>query len=224
MLTLSEKLLLLALHDEKGSVVFNASTALPYGLSGAILIELFLQKHLNFENDSVSIVSTHSNQSPILNDALDLIKEKNTSKDIKYWISQFTNKLDKVRERITHDLVEKEILKKEEDTFLWVFSVKRYPTANIHPEAQLREHLHDIVLKKIQANEEDIALLSLVKACDLIKEVFSEQTRDIAEQEIERLTKNSKVGSAVLQISEQITTAILLMIVTSSVTTSIILN
>ncbi len=39
-LNLAEELLLLALNEEKGTVVFAASTALPYGLAGALLIEL----------------------------------------------------------------------------------------------------------------------------------------------------------------------------------------
>ena len=39
MLTLPEELLLLGLHDKKGTVVSSASMALPYGLAGAVLLE-----------------------------------------------------------------------------------------------------------------------------------------------------------------------------------------
>lgn len=43
---LAEELMLLALNDEKGYVLFAASSALPYGLMGAVLMELVLQGKL----------------------------------------------------------------------------------------------------------------------------------------------------------------------------------
>ncbi len=39
-LNLAEELLLLAMHEEKGTVLLRAATALPYGLAGALVIEL----------------------------------------------------------------------------------------------------------------------------------------------------------------------------------------
>ena len=39
-LSLAEELLLLALNEEKGTVLTAASMALPYGLAGALLVEL----------------------------------------------------------------------------------------------------------------------------------------------------------------------------------------
>lgn len=43
MLLLAEQLMLLALHDEKDSIIFSASTALPFGLTGAIILDLFFR-------------------------------------------------------------------------------------------------------------------------------------------------------------------------------------
>jgi hypothetical protein len=45
-LTLAEQLLLVATHDEKGSLLMEGTTAVPYGLAGARLIELHLRKRI----------------------------------------------------------------------------------------------------------------------------------------------------------------------------------
>ena len=42
MLTLTEELLLLALHEKKKTVELPGSSALPYALAGAMLVELVL--------------------------------------------------------------------------------------------------------------------------------------------------------------------------------------
>jgi len=42
-----EELLLLALDDEKGKIIFSSSSALPYGLRGALLLELALVKKID---------------------------------------------------------------------------------------------------------------------------------------------------------------------------------
>ena len=57
MLSLSEKLLLLGLHDEKGHVVMSASVALPYGLVGALLLELYLAKRIDFVEKNIQVIN-----------------------------------------------------------------------------------------------------------------------------------------------------------------------
>jgi|GEM_PF-4255314 len=47
MLNLAEELLLLALQDEKGTVLASAAGSLSYGLAGALLMELALRSRLH---------------------------------------------------------------------------------------------------------------------------------------------------------------------------------
>ena len=48
-LSLAEELLLLSLRDDKGTVVNSASMGLPFGLAGAVLMELALQEKIRIE-------------------------------------------------------------------------------------------------------------------------------------------------------------------------------
>ena len=113
MLTLSEKLLLLALNDEKGSVVFSASTALPYGLAGAILLELYLKDFISFRDEKVKVKSRNGTGNEILDDVLSLIIKENKMHDAKYWVQKIYSKLSDLQERIANNLVAQKILSKE---------------------------------------------------------------------------------------------------------------
>ena len=56
MLNLLEELLLLALDDEKGKIISSSSLALPYGLSGAILLEFSLELMTQYYHGQHSFV------------------------------------------------------------------------------------------------------------------------------------------------------------------------
>lgn len=222
MLTLSEKLLLLALNDEKGSVVFSASTALPYGLAGAILLELYLKDFISFRDDKVKVESRNDTGNEILDDALSLIIENNKLHDAKYWVQKLYSKISDLQERIANNLVSKKILTKEKHSFMWIINYNRYPTHDLNPENNVRESIKSIVLKRADANEEDLALISLVQACELTNEIFDKSDRKRAKKRMKDIINNRQVSSAIAKTVEEINAAILTVIIASSVTTTVI--
>ena len=56
MLNLMEELLLLALDDEKGKIISSSSCALPYGLRGALLLELFLAEKIDVVDKKIVVI------------------------------------------------------------------------------------------------------------------------------------------------------------------------
>ena len=76
MLNLMEELLLLALDDKKGKVLLSSSTELPYALRGAVLLELVNAKKIDIVNKKVVLIDSTMTGNPILNNALELIKNK----------------------------------------------------------------------------------------------------------------------------------------------------
>lgn len=222
MLTLSEKLLLLALHDEKGSVVFSASMALPYGLAGALLLELYLANKITFVDKKVQVIDATTTNNELLNEALALIDNSSKLRGAEYWLSSISSKVKGIQQRLANQLVDKGILAEQEQTFLWVIKSTRYPTQDAKPEHDIRQQLKDIVLDGQNATEEDIALLSLVQVCELIAEVFNKDDRKFAQKRIKELSKDEKVSKAISQTVEQITAALLIIIVTTTAATSVV--
>ena len=222
MLTLSEKLLLLALHDEKGSVVFSASMALPYGLTGALLIELYLANKITFVDKKVQVIDATTTNNELLNEALALIDNSTKLRSAEYWLSTISSKVKGIQQRLANQLVDKGILAEQEQTFLWVLKSTRYPTQDAKPEHDIRQQLKDIVLDGQNATEEDIALLSLVEVCELIAEVFNKDDRKFAQKRIKELAIDEEISKAISQTVEQITAALLIIIVTSTAATSVV--
>ena len=222
MITLSEQLLLLALNDDKGSVVMSASTALPYGLAGALVLELFLSNKIEYKQDNIIVVDSSKTDNPLHNEVLSLFSAASKPQSTKHWIETIQKKVSKLQDRLAEQLVEKKILTKEEKSFLWIINYNHYPAKNNKPEKSVRKRIKDIVLRRKPANDEDIALISLVKACELTNEVFDKDERKKAKERIKDITENSRVGAAIAKTMEEITAAIMMIIITSTVTTTIV--
>ena len=75
-LSLTEELLLLAVHDEKGSVILSSTALLPYGISASLLLDLKNLEKINFIDDKV-----------VLFDRRDIVAQSSS-----YW--HLWNKLD----------------------------------------------------------------------------------------------------------------------------------
>ncbi len=205
MLTLSEKLTLLALHDEKGSFVYSASLSFPYGLAGAMLIELIEQERIALVDGKVKVRNPKSTGDTLLDETLQLIRASEKLRDSNYWVMRIASKIKKLPERIIDGLVAKNILERREQKILWVFPSKRYPMVDAQPEHEVRQHIRQIVLQQQKPEQTDITLLSLVRACGLINEVFSKEERKPAKKQIEKLTANEAVGKSVSDVVTAVT-------------------
>lgn len=208
MLSLAEKLLLLALHDQKGSVVLSASGALQYGLAGALILDLFFRNRITLAEKNIRVIDATPTGDSLLDQVLELISSSGKQKNPKHWIYKIDRKVKGIKNQITDALVEKEILRREEHRLLWVFHYNRYPTRNISPEQEIRQRIQNIVLMNHPPDETDRALISLLKACSLVNEVFPKEQRKQAKKRIKEISEDEKVGKAVSDIVAEITAAV----------------
>lgn len=156
-LNLIDKFLLLALDDEKGK--FNSGPfTLTYGLSGAIFLELSLKECISIVDKKVVVNNFKRIDDTFLNKYLDLIKNSNRERSLKYWIQKLGNKERDIKKEILNKLISKGILAKREQKFLWVFNNDKFPTVNSKPENTLRKRLYEIVEfhKKTYARGTDV--------------------------------------------------------------------
>ena len=101
-----------------------------------------------------------------------------------------------------------------------MFNYNRYPTQNFVPEYDIRNSIRNIILYDQQPTEKETTLISLVKACDLVNEIFSREERKIAKKKIKVVTEEDEVGKAVSSIVVEITAAVTAAIVASSAAAS----
>lgn len=207
-LNLAEELLLLALDTDTGELILPVTTSIPYGISGAILLELFNRDKIVLENNLVIVKNLDKLYDKILNEVLELFKKEKESKDLKYWVKKIIIEFPDLIEKVINNLVDKNILKKEEKKILWIIPVETYPINDPLPTVNTRLRIRQIVLEDLQPNGKDLALLSLIKATNLIDELFLKDERKQAENIINDLIKNEEIGKVIKDINIEITSVI----------------
>lgn len=218
MLTLAEQLLLLSLHDEKGSVLASASRALPYGLAGATILDLYFQERITFKDTHVHVVDQTPTGNALLDEVLAFLDNATTMHNVKYWIKRMPRKIKGITDRLAESLVAKHILAEEEYQFLWVINYQRYPTQDGRPAAALRHTLRAIIMNDQPPTEAEMSLLSLMKACGVLYEIVSRDERKIANQKVAMITEGEAVGTAISTIVREVNAAIMAAIVASTAT------
>lgn len=219
-LNLPEKLLLLGLNDEKGSVVFSSSTALPYGLAGAILLELLFQKRLHLLDDKISVIDRKPTGDALLDETLALITASEKPRKAKYWVNKIHGKIKKVQDRLAEGLVEKGILQKEEKKILWLIPYHRYPAKNMTEELAIRDKIRNAVFNHRDVDEQLLSLISLMHTCQLTNEVFDKSERKTAKKSIKEMSKSELVSKAVSDAVDAANAAIIAVIAASAATSS----
>ena len=220
MLTLGEELLLLAVDDEKGTVLSSASMALEYGLSGAILMELTLMDKVGRDGKHLTVVDSASTEDDILDESLKAIEQSRKLRTAESWVSRLSGVVKNMKGRLLDRLIDKEILRKEEHKILWVIPTNRYPTENAGAEQETRERIRSIVLNDGAAEQaldpRMTVLISLVSACDLVNEVFSRDERKLAKKRIKEITECELLGKAVSETVSGIHAALTACVVVTS--------
>jgi hypothetical protein len=219
MLTLPEELLLLAIQDEKGSLVTSSSFAINYGIAGAILLELAFEDYIEYKEKRIVVRKRAYKENSVFNEALKHIKELPKEKNARYWISRLTAKIKKLRKRILDQLVDKKILYKNERKVLWIFTSTTYPIKDSTPKSEIKTKIREAILHGKKHDDRTIALIALVNACGFINQIFTKGERKLAKIKIEEIMKKNVIAKAVID-----TVTAMRVIIASGVTTMFLLS
>ncbi len=206
MLSFAEELLLLALDDEKGVIIDK--TSVKYGLIGAILMDLALRNKIDTDLESLMVVDASPTGDAILDEVLTKIAQINANKTISYWIVNLSYDSKAIEEKLLNRLIQKGILKKKEQKILWVFSLRRYPVQDKKEEKEVKTRLREVIFSDTIPDPHDIVLISLIKACYLTNEIFSDKEINIVHERIGQIAKMDLIGQAVSKVIESIIQAI----------------
>ncbi|MCK5879205.1 MAG: GPP34 family phosphoprotein [Holophagae bacterium] len=224
-LTLSEQLLLLALKDEKGTVVSKAGMALDFGLAGALLLEMTVNERIDIQDGKLVVQRDAPSGDPLNDEVLAILTaKKGKLKPVKYWVPRLASKIRKLRHKIADRLVLSGILQREKKRILGIFPSVRYPTANPLPELEVREQLKQTILEGDSPSTKTRMVLNLVKACDLSDEVFGKDARKQVKARFKKLEKepgdSEAVGKAISEAVQAVQAAVMMSITTAIIASS----
>lgn len=194
---LSQKLYLLAIHPEKGGIIMASQTALPHILSGALILELLLNKNISlseksilFENDNTAV--------PVHRIILEKIRQRQPPASIAKWISRLNSSQKIIRTEIQKELVEMRLIKMEPRKFLF-FKWQKPQVINKQMVYHLVNEVKNLLLKSTD-NEEEVIFLSLVKPSGILKRIYPDRhERKTAAERLKKVTTNNQVSEAVSQ-------------------------
>jgi Golgi phosphoprotein 3 len=208
-LSLAEELLLLALNDEKGTVLMAGSMGLSYGLAGALLIELVEAGLLRIEGKDLVAPPAGSARDEILDEVLGIIRSAKRTRDLKYWVGKIGRSGGQHKKKLLDRLVDRRILQKEDHRLLLIFPTKRYPQTDPMPEYGIRERVRQALRGMTPPDARTAALISLVQACDLTGTLFEKGERREAKKRAKEISASQPVGTAVARVIEAAKAAVI---------------
>lgn len=194
---LSQKLYLLGIHPEKGGIVMASGSVMNYILPGALILELFLNRNISFEQKKVVYLNDKTSVS-IHRFLLDKIKQKSSPISISRWIHKFQFSQKQIRREVQQGLVEKRIITLQPKQFLF-FRWNKPELVNRQIVYHLLSDIENQIFKGTDV-EEEILFLSMIKPARLLKRIFPErEKRKQAEDRLKLMLLENQVSTAVSQ-------------------------
>lgn len=192
---LSEKLYLLGIHPERGSIVSSASHAMDYVIFGALLLELFQNKKVRFENKRIIVIDTKS-ENEVHRFMLEKMARIKSPLKISRWISKFYYSLKYIRGGVQKGLVQKRVIKMQPKHFLF-FKWKSPAIVNKQVAYKLVDGVRGQIFNGT-SEEEELILLSFIKPAGLLRRLFPERhKRRMASKKLKTMMVDNPVPKAV---------------------------
>jgi hypothetical protein len=209
MLTLFEELMLLSIDEENGSSHPSISDNLGLGMSGALLADLALRGKLRVsESHRIELKDASQTGDEILDEALEQIQSSEQPRKVTYWIKQFGDEPKKLRQRLLERLAANGVVKEEDNRLTWVVPHADSPEINASAKFVLKSRIRKSVLADEDLEYHDLALLSLVKASNLLNLVFTKDERKMARRRIYELMVGKTLNDPGFQTIQEIEAAV----------------
>jgi hypothetical protein len=186
-LCLHEQLLLLALHDDKGTL---QTANFEYAAGGAVLAELLLAGCIVLEQAKkkrlVKIADGVSPGDPILDEVLQRIRTSKRAEQPAACVRRIAG-IKRLRHRIADRLRLRGILGKREGRVLLIFSRDLYPTVDPEPERELVARIRAAVLGNEAAPAPTVILVALANQIGLLHQVLTRPERKAARGRLKQL-------------------------------------
>lgn len=218
MFSLTEELFLLSLREKRNTISLSYSAALPYALAGAMLVELTLSGKIQFDKDKrvIAIDNPQSEADERMNELLTQIHELAKPRKITYWIRTAVGEGKKFEKKLLATLITRGILRDEEKRLLWVIPSAEYSDQDASAKYLRKQNLRDIILGGKTADQQSIALFSLLKAIDLLDNIFTPDEIKVASSRVNEIVKHESIDDTVIELLEFISSAVVMVALTAT--------
>ena len=207
MLTFVEEIVLLLLRDEDGKFVPVSRLAMDRAIAGAVLMDLAMANSIDTDLEHLVLMDPTPVGDSLLDPTLAEIA-KGDARDTRFWVEHTVQHADEIREGALARLVERGILERQEDRFLWVFRSRRYPMVDGKAEREVKLRIMGVLFSDEIPDPRDVVIICLADACGLFRQMFSRRELDQAAARIDQVRKLDLIGQAVSQAIHDIEVSI----------------
>lgn len=214
-----EEILLLALGDKKGTILFGVNY--PQAIAGAILAELLLNHKIEIESSGkkkfVKLANQKSTENVLLDECINKIATAKRRSQLQNWVQRFAN-ISRLKHKAAQSLCRNGILKLEEDKVLFIFNRKIYPEIDPRPEKRLMDKLYQAIFgtsKKI--DPETVILISICNSTGILRQIFDKSRLKEKKTRIKEITSGNLVGEATKDAIEAMQAAIMVAVIIPAV-------
>ena len=197
MLRFSEEMLLLLLDDKGREFADIPMLSFKYALAGAVLMDLAIEGRIDTDETHLFVTDPTPLEDDLLDPSLARIVESTEDQDTRYWVEQISAQAVEIRERSLARLVERGVLQREDDYFLWVFQTRRYPVINNQSIQEVKLRIMEVLFSNEIPDVRDIIIISLADVCDIFRTLLSRRELQGVTQRIEQVRKMDLIGREV---------------------------
>lgn len=197
MMTFVEELLLLT-SDENGELVPMQDDRYECAMAGAALMDLAFSDRIDTDLQML-VVSDHTpTGDSMLDRILAKIAYRRQAVDTRRWIRDLSeDEALTIQESALDGLVERGILKHQEKKFPWTSRSQRYVMVDGKARNELSLRIENVLISGDIPDPRDIALISLLDACDILPDVFPGKWLERCHPRLEQLRKMDLIGREV---------------------------
>jgi Golgi phosphoprotein 3 len=222
-LHLHEEILLLALHDEKGS--FHTSLH-PYALAGAAITELLLDGRLTVvpgrgKRRYLEVSDDAPTGDPVLDHVLARVAESRRREQLSRWVSRLaTERRPSLAHRVAEDLVEAGVLDREEGRILGLFRRVRFPAAQQDPEDALVARLREALEAPGEPDPRTAVVLALAHSAGILRHNLDRGLLRARKDRLEALARMEGITGATREAIQAAQAAVMAAALTATVAAS----
>lgn len=195
MITFAEETLALLLDDRTGAFLPIGKYALEHALVGGVLMDLAFADRIDTDPEKLMIIDASPTGNGMLDGVLQRIGSSNVTRDTAAWLEIISEEQgESIQEQAIDSLVERGVLERHEEKYLWVFRSRRYPMIDGKIQREARQRVVGVLFSGDIPDPRDIALICIADACGLLKTVFGEKQLDDIAPRLDQLRKMDLIG------------------------------
>ncbi len=189
MLRFAEEIMLLVLDDKGGKFADVPMLSLSYAVVGGVLMDLALEGRIDTDPEQFVMIDPSPLGDDLLDPVLARIVRSTKTRDTHYWIEETLKHVSAIRERSLARLIDRGILRQEDDRFLWVFQTRRYPVIDDRTIRDVKLRIKGVLFSDEIPDVRDIVIISLSDGCGILESLLSSQELKSVAGRIEQVCK-----------------------------------